>query len=187
MAGLGSRLRPLPRLIAGLGSRVFLAPPKADAFNPPTSLPPARDIRPVRLLVDCRFASAGLGSRERSLLAGVNVGIFFDSAGLGSRERVPGPVLIVMELVNLCFGSPEGPVLVAPANLDCCSGAGLGSRERAAVAIILLASCIRRCSAGLGSREVRVLTVGLGSRDRALPCAKDVPLDCLRYSLGAFC
>lgn len=78
-------------------------------------------------------------------------------------------------------------MIVPPGCFNCWTAIGLGSRERVAVAIILFANCIRLCSIGLGSREVLVRTVGLGSRDLALFWPNVVPLDCLRYSLGAFC
>lgn len=102
VAGLGSLLRTLLLLIAGLGSRVFLAVPSEADLDPTLPSLPVLDIRPVRFPAD-RFESAGLGSRDRNLLAAVNVGIFFDSAGLGSRECAPGPVFMVIELVNRCF------------------------------------------------------------------------------------
>lgn len=81
----------------GLGSRVFLVTPNVEGFAIPESLL----VRDARALA--RFVSAGLGSLDRALLALANVGIFLGSAGLGSRDLTPGPVLIVIELVNLCF------------------------------------------------------------------------------------
>lgn len=101
VAGLGSRLRTL-LAIPGLGSRVFRPVPNVEGFVIPVSLF-LRDVRPLKDAV-VRFGSAGLGSRERTLLALLlSVGIFLASAGLGSRDRTPVPVLIVIELVNRCF------------------------------------------------------------------------------------
>lgn len=120
---------------------------------------------------------AGLGSRDRNLLE-VNSGIFLDSAGLGSRDRIP--VLMVILLLNFFgsagLGSRERLIVFVAVVFGV---AGLGSRDRA-----LNGFRVRLGSAGLGSRDVRVRTVGLGSRDRARFCRKLFKVfdGCLRYS-----
>lgn len=96
----------------------------------------------------------------------VNTGNFLDSTGLGSRDRMP--VLIVMLLVNF-FGSAglgsrerclaNGVIFVAATFV--LETAGLGSLERVFNDFIVFGS------AGLGSLEIRVRTVGLGSLDLA--------------------
>lgn len=120
---------------------------------------------------------AGLGSRDRSLLE-VKSGIFLDSAGLRSRDRMP--VLIDILLLNFLgsagLGSRDRAIVFVVVTFGV---AGLGSRDRA-----LKVFNVRLGSAGLGSRDVRVRTVGLGSRDRARFCKKLLSVfdGCLRYS-----
>lgn len=91
-----------------------------------------------------------------------------DSAGLGSRDRIVG--LMVMLLLNF-FGSAglgSRDRLIVLAVVVVLGVAGLGSLDRA----LVNGFSVRFGSAGLGSLEVRVRTVGLGSRDRARFCKK---------------